>query len=92
MESSRPFYRNADPIDLVENDLMSTHQVKYQITHGEDSVNLKIWELPAQPNKRLRPYSFMANYTVKTTSEAERILCRYFAEDSDLVMEQASTQ
>ena len=69
---------------------MDITQVSYQITEAESGVCLKIWE-PATKPQAAQPYSFMANYTVKSVLEAQRILQRYCGTGINVVLQQVGT-
>jgi len=66
---------------------MNVTKVSYQIIEENEGVCLKIWEPPTD-HQAPQPYSFMANYTVSSILEAQRILQRYCGTGVNVVLQQ----
>ena len=56
---------------------METQNVVFEITQSRRGINVKIWEPAPMDQEHHRPFSFVANYRVKSVVEAREILKEY---------------
>ncbi|MEM6426998.1 MAG: hypothetical protein AAGF66_12550 [Cyanobacteria bacterium P01_H01_bin.119] len=57
--------------------IVSQHIIQYRIFPSNRGIKLSLWE-PSRSNEyRPQPYSFMANYQLKSRAEAREVLQQY---------------